>query len=221
STESAPAALIGGSAWDGFRNAIRSPYLRGIVVHMLLFTVLTTFLYFQQAAIVDTAMTDRAARTRFFANIDLLVNVLTLLTQVFATGRLVHAIGLPASLAFLPVLTIVGFTTLGMAPTIAVLMAFQVIRRSSEFAIARPSREVLFTVVSREDRYKAKNFIDTFVYRAGDQLGAWGYAVLVAVGLGTLGISSVAVVLSVVAVFVALWLGRRQRREAAHVADAA
>ena len=125
------------------------PYLLNVTLHMLFFTVLTTFLYFQQATIVDAAIDDRVARTRFFANIDLAVNVLTLTTQTFATGRAVKRWGVTAALAFLPVLSVVGFGVLGLAPTIAVLMTFQVLRRAGNFAVARPAREVLFTVVPR------------------------------------------------------------------------
>ncbi len=156
-----PEEAIGGAVWDGMRRAFTDPYLLNVTLNMLFFTVLTTFLYFQQAAIVDATLSDRAARTRFFANIDLAVNVLTLATQTFATGRAVKRWGVAAALAFLPVLSVAGFGVLGLAPTIAVLMTFQVLRRAGNFAVARPAREVLFTVVPRADRYKAKTFIDT------------------------------------------------------------
>jgi len=141
-----------------------------------------------------------------------IVNVVTLFTQAFLTGRIVKRIGVAPSLAFLPALSVVGFIALGLTPTIAVLMAFQVIRRASNFAIARPAREVLFTVVSQEDRYKAKSFIDTFVYRAGDQVGAWSFALLGVIGLGVAGVSAVAVALSLLSIVNALWLGWRQER---------
>ena len=160
------------------RRSVSDPYLLNVTINMLFFTLLTTFLYFQQATIVDAAIVDRTERTRFFANIDLAVNVLTLVTQTFATGRAVKRWGVTAALAFLPVLSVVGFGILGLAPTIAVLMTFQVMRRAGNFAVARPAREVLFTVVAPTDRYKAKTFIDTVVYRVGDQLGAWAFALL-------------------------------------------
>ena len=203
---------IGGNIWEGMRRAVSDPYLLNVTLNMLFFTVLTTFLYFQQATIVDTALTDRAARTRFFANIDLAVNVLTLATQTFATGRAVKRWGVAAALAFLPVLSVAGFGVLGLAPTIGVLMTFQVLRRAGNFAVARPAREVLFTVVPRSDRYKAKTFIDTVIYRAGDQIGAWVYAPLAALGAGVAGISSVAVVLAALSAVNAVWLGRKMQR---------
>jgi AAA family ATP:ADP antiporter len=206
------ATAIGGSAWEGMHRALSNPYLLHVTLNMLLFTLLTTFLYFQQATIVDAAIVDRTERTRFFANIDLAVNVLTLATQTFATGRAVKRWGVTAALAFLPVMSVIGFGVLGLAPTIAVLMSFQVLRRAGNFAVARPAREVLFTVVAPTDRYKAKTFIDTVVYRTGDQLGAWAHAALMAVGLGIGGISLVAIGLAVVAAMNAVWLGRKMQR---------
>lgn len=210
-----PEVAIGGSVWDGMRRAVADPYLLNVTLNMLFFTVLTTFLYFQQAEIVDVNLTDRAERTRFFANIDLAVNVLTLATQTFATGRAVKRWGVAAALAFLPVLSVAGFGVLGLAPTIGVLMTFQVLRRAGNFAVARPAREVLFTVVPRADRYKSKTFIDTVIYRVGDQLGAWVYAPLAALGAGVAGISSVAVVLAALSAVNAVWLGRKMQRLAA------
>lgn len=208
-SEAEQARGMGGSAWEGMRRTFTSAYFVNITIHMLLFTVLTTFLYFQQAALVDQTFTDRAARTRFFANIDLLVNLITLTTQTLATGWFIRTLGMVAALAFLPALSVAGFTVLGAAPTVGVLMAFQVLRRSGNFAVSRPAREVLFTVVSAEDRYKTKGFIDTFVYRAGDQLGAWAYVPMAAMGLGVPGISAVAAVLAIGSVANAVWLGRR------------
>jgi ATP:ADP antiporter, AAA family len=207
----ASAGAIGGSVWEGMRRSVADPYLLNVTINMLFFTLLTTFLYFQQATIVDAAITDRTERTRFFANIDLAVNVLTLLTQTFATGRAVKRWGVTAALAFLPVLSIAGFGILGLAPTVAVLMTFQVMRRAGNFAVARPAREVLFTVVAPTDRYKAKTFIDTVVYRVGDQVGAWAFALLGAMGAGVAGISAIAVVLAALSAGNAIWLGRKMQ----------
>ena len=122
------------------------------------------------------------------------------------------------TLALLPALCVLGFGALALAPTVAAIVAFQVLRRSSDYAIARPTREVLYTVVPREDRYKAKNFIDTVVYRAGDQVGAWSYALLSVLGLGTAGIAIVAIPLSAAWLINGLWLGRRQEFLAAKTA---
>jgi len=206
------AGIIGGGAFDGIRRVARSPYLLGIAALMLLFTIASTFLYFQQAAIVARAFEgDREARTRLFAGIDLAVNVLTLVTQVFLTGRLLRWLGVGLALAVLPVLSLLGFGILGGAPVLGVLVVFQVLRRAGNFAVQRPAREVLYTVLPRADKYKAKNFNDTFVYRVGDQLGAWSYTAIAWLGLGLSGLALTMVPLSGAWLLLALWLGRRYR----------
>jgi len=211
-------AAVGGSVLSGFAHTIRSPYLLHLTFYMLLFTILSTFLYFQQADIAKQSFTNRAARTAFFANIDLAVNALTLLVQLLLTGRIIRMLGVPLTLTLLPTLSAVGFFVLGFAPTLWAVVIFQVLRRAGNFAVARPTRETCFTVVPREDKYKAKSFIDTFVYRAGDQLGAWSYAAMALLGLGLAGISFAAVPISLLWLFNGLWLGRRNEalaREAA------
>jgi AAA family ATP:ADP antiporter len=207
-------AVIGGSMLAGMSHALRSPYLLGICAYMILFTIGSTTLYLQQAAIADRTFTDPGARTAFFARIDLAVNILTLATQMFLTGRIVRLLGVAVTLTLLPALSIVGFLGLGIAPTIAMFVVFQVLRRAGEFAVARPTREVLYTVLPREDKYKAKNFIDTFVYRLGDQIGAWSTAGLAALGITTGGEALVAVPLSAVWLAIGLWLGRQQEARA-------
>jgi AAA family ATP:ADP antiporter len=207
------AEVIGGGVLEGIRHVLASPYLLGIAALMMLFTIASTFLYFQQAAIVASAFQDdRVGRTRLFASLDLAVNVLTLVTQVFLTGRIFRWIGIGASLAFLALLSAVGFGTLGAAPVLAVVVAFQVLRRAGNFAIQRPAREVLYTVLPRTDKYKAKNFNDTFVYRTGDQVGAWSYTLMAStLGIGLAGLAVAMVPLSAVWLVLALWLGRRYR----------
>lgn len=207
------AAIIGGGTLDGIRDVARSPYLLGIAALMLLFTISSTFLYFQQAAVVARVFeSNPQARTRLFASIDLAVNVLTLAAQVFVTGRLLRWLGLAVSLAFLPAMTLIGFGILASAPVLAVVVVFQVVRRAGNFAIQRPAREVLYTVLPRTDKYKAKNFNDTFVYRLGDQLGAWSYTAIAWLGLGLAGLALTMVPLSAVWLLLALWLGGRYRR---------
>ena len=203
-------AAVGGRILDGVRAAFSSSYLIGIVGYMLLYTITSTFLYFQQAEIVDASLADRGARTVFFARIDLAVNSLTALIQIFLTGRIVRRIGVGLSLAALPLVSLLGFAALGVWPTLAVIAVVQVLRRTSNYAIARPCREMLYTVVPRDVKYKAKNFIDTFVYRFGDQVGAWTSRALMLVGLGGALISGVAAPLAAVWLAVGLWLGRRQ-----------
>jgi len=205
-------AAIGGGVFAGILNALKSPYLLGICLYMLLYSCLSTFLYVQQAGIVDSTFADRAARTAFFARIDLLVNSLTLGAQIFLTSRVMKRLGVGPTLTLVPAATLIGFFTLGVAGSMAVVVAFIVIRRAGNFAFARPSREVLFTVLSREDKYKAKSAIDTVVYRLGDQVGVWSSAWLTAAGFGLAQVAWVAVPLSAIWVGTSLWLGKRQER---------
>ena len=209
--EAAAEKPIGGGMWEGITHICRSPYLFGLFLFILLYTLTSTWAYFQQSELTKAGFTDRAVRTAFFAKLDLSVNSLTLLMQIFLTGRLMKYLGVTVALLFMPVLSLFGFAAMGIAPIIAVLAVFQVARRASTFAFMRPAREVLFTVLRREDKYKAKSFIDTFGYRCGDQFGAWSYGGLQALGLGLSAISYIAV--PVVAAWCALgvWLGRKQR----------
>jgi ATP:ADP antiporter, AAA family len=201
---------VGGSLWAGFTHVVRSPYLLGICGFILLHAITATLIYFQQADLTAHQFTDRAARTAFFARLDQAVNILTIVVQVFLTGRLLKWLGVGLTLAVLPLINIIGFTTMGMLPIISLLAVFQTLRRAGDYAVARPSREVLFTVLRREDKYKAKNFIDTFVYRAGDQIGAWSFPLLTWLGLGFTGISFVAAPLAALWGVLSLWLGRKQ-----------
>jgi AAA family ATP:ADP antiporter len=205
---------IGGGILAGITHALRSPYLVNVSLFIMLFAISSTFLYFQQAGIVAHSFADRGAQTAFFATIDLLVNTLTLVVQLFFTGRILVLLGVALALGFLPLLTMIGFGVLAFAPTLSAIAVFQVVRRAGDYAIARPTREVLFTVVPREDRYKAKSFIDTFVYRLGDQLGAWGVAGLLALGAGAAGLALVAIPIALLWLVNALWLGRRQEARA-------
>jgi len=204
--------VIGGGVFDGVRHVIRSPYLLGIAALMLFFTVVSTYLYFMQIAIVSEAFgDDRDARTQLFANRDLAVNAMTLIVQMFLTGRILRWLGIGISLALLPVISFIGFGLLAVAPVLLVVIGFDVLRRAGNFAIQRPARESLYTVVPRTDKYKAKNFNDTFVYRVGDQLGAWSYTAMMYFGLGLTGLALTMLPVSLIWVFLALWLGRQYK----------
>ena len=187
-----------------------SPYLLGIASLILFYSISSTFLYFQQVDIVTKVFgDDSVSRTRVFGTIDLAVNVLTLAAQLFLTGRVMKWLGVGFALAFLPVVTLFGFGAMGAMPALGVLVTFLVVRRAGNFAIQRPAREALFTVVSRTDKYKAKNFSDTFVYRLGDQVGAWAYTGMAFFGLGLSGLSFTMVPFAAFWLVLALWLGRR------------
>ena len=192
---------LGGSILAGITEVVRSPYLLGICVYIALFTTTSTFIYFQQANIVAAEFSDPDERTQLFAFINLAVSVLTVAVQLFLTGRLVKWFGVAAAISFLPFVTLVGFALFAWAPTVTMLVGFQIIRRVSNFAVTRPGREMLFTVVTREQKYKSKNFIDTVVYRGGDAASGWAYSGL-SKGLG-LDMSAIALVCMPVA---AIWM---------------
>src|SRR5665213_3492394 len=208
--EDQPQQPIGGTLLGGIRDALSSSYLLNVSLFLLLYAVTSTFLYFQQAAVVSHSFASRAAQTQFFAYVDLGVNILTLMVQLFLTGRILKRFGVGTTLSLLPLFSVLGFGAVALLPTLSSVVAFQLIRRAGNFAIARPTREVLFTVLPREDRYKAKSFIDTVVYRFGDQLGAWSFALLTYLKLGLAEISIVAAVASVLWLFNSWWLGGRQ-----------
>src|SRR5438309_5001407 len=192
---------IGGKFWDGVTHICKSAYLFWLFLFIFLYTFTSTWTYFQQAELTKTGFADKAARTAFFAKLDLSVNTLTLFLQIFVTGRLMKFLGVTVTLLFMPVLSLFGFAAMGFAPVLPELAAFQNARSASTFAFMRPAREVLFTVLRREDKYKAKSFIDTFGYRAGDQVGAWSYKWLHALGFDVRITSYIAVPL------VAFWCG--------------
>ncbi len=203
---------IGGTLWSGLKPVVASPYLLASAGYIFLLTVGQTFLYLQQAKLISAASEDPAARTAMFAQIDLVVNVSTLVLQLLVTGRLLRKLGITVALSLTPMLTGFGFLYLALDPVVRAVAIFQGARRAAQYAILRPSREMLFTVVSREERYKSKNFIDTVVFRAGDMLSGWLYALLGALGLGVVGVAWVSVPISAAWLALGVYLGREQRR---------
>ncbi|MDR6711545.1 AAA family ATP:ADP antiporter [Pseudomonas hunanensis] len=202
---------LGGNPFAGASAVMRSPYLLGIALFVILLASVSTFLYFEQARIVSETFTDRTRQTQVFGLIDTVVQGLAILTQVFITGRLARRMGVGVLLLAVPLIMAAGFIWLALAPVFAVFVIVMVVRRAGEYALVRPGREMLFTVLPAEDKYKAKNFIDTVVYRGGDALSGWVkrgldvmgehpqlamlFGALLALGWGITG----------------AWLGRRQR----------
>ena len=203
---------LGGGVFSGIALVFRSSYLLGICLFIWLYTTLSTFVYFEQAYIVRAAFDDPAQRTALFASIDLAVNVITILLQTLIAGQMMKRLGVTATLALIPLLVAGGFVGLGLAPVLPVLIAFQVLRRAGDYGITRPAREVLFTVVGRETKYKAKNFIDTVVYRAGDAVSGWVFTGLKALGVTLTGIAYIAVPVSLAWFATAWFLGRKQEQ---------
>ena len=209
-----PAAGLGGGWLSGIAMVLRSPYLGGIATWVFFLSLAGTFLYFQQANIVAAASDDPAVRTRIFASIDLAIGLLTIVVQCFATGRLIARFGIGPAAAFLPLVFALGFLTLAFAPMLIVVIAFQAIQRTANFAVSNPAREVLFTVVKRAEKYKAKNVIDIVVFRGADAISGWLFATLRAAGLELSTISLATVPVAAAWVAVAIALGRAQETRA-------
>lgn len=204
-------APVGGGIFAGVRLLFASPLLRGLGLQMLLYAATSTFLYNQQVHIVHRVAQGADARTAAFADIDFWVQVLTLLLQTFVTGRLIPRLGLGVALAVAPLVTVFGFAALAWVPAMGVLIGFKSLRNASHYAFERPGREILFTSVDRETKYKSKGFIDTVVYRGSDSLSAWLYTGLDQLGLGTMGLALTALPVAGAWLGVSLWLARQQR----------
>lgn len=199
--------IIGGNWWRGFQSFVSNPYLLGIGVFILLYVFINSFVYFEQKNLL--AEYSRAERTQILGGIDWLVNTLTFGLAFFVTGRLVGKVGMPIALAAMPVLVCIGMLILAFAPMLTVLLALQVFRRGGNYGLTRPAREMLYTKVTREERFKAKPVIDIVVYRGGDAVSSSVFAFLTD-GIG-LGLAAVAVVGATIAAAWA-WIGVRLGR---------
>jgi ATP:ADP antiporter, AAA family len=200
---------IAGNVFSGLIDVIRNPYLLGICLFLLCYALLSTFLYFQQIELVPAAITDSVARTRLLAQVDLAVNFLTLLVQLVAFDKLIKRAGITFMLVSMPIVSLVGFAALALSPVLVTLLAFGVLRRAGEYAISKPSRETLFNVLPAEQKYKAKNVIDTLVHRFGDVSSGWIYNGLKGVGLSLTSMSWVAVPIAGLWLGTAFWLGHK------------
>ncbi|MBR9989276.1 MAG: MFS transporter [Gemmatimonadetes bacterium] len=203
--------IIGGTAWQGFSAVSRSPYLLAIAAYVLILAVLVTFVYFTRLQMVAALGEDTDMRTGVFARIDLATQVATLVLQAVVAGHLMRRLGVAVTLAITPVIVALGFIGLAIIGSLAALVVFDATFRATQRALMRPARETLFTVVTRESKYKAKAFTDTFVYRAGDSVGAGVEGLLGRLGMALVGLASVAVPLALGWAALGVWLGRRQR----------
>lgn len=202
---------IGGNPLSGFAEFAKSPYLLGIGLFIFLYTTIGSFVYFE----LKNLMADysRAERTQIWASVDLATNSLTLLVAMFATGRIASRLGLPVTLASVPLLICVGMLLLMTAPSVAAVIAIQIVRRAGNYAISRPGREMLFTAVDREARFKAKPVIDIVVYRGGDMLNAWAFTALTqGLGLGLGAVAGVGAGIAALWALVGVALGKRFER---------
>lgn len=204
--------VIGGSAWQGFRAVFGSPYLLGIAGYVLTLTVIGTFIYFTRLQMVAALGSDLDMRTTVFARIDFYTQSTTLVLQALVTGHLMKRLGVHVALALLPIMVALGFVGLAISASLAAVIILQAAVSAMQRAIVRPARETLFTVVPREDKYKAKAFIDTFVYRVGDVVGAQVEGLLGRLAMGLTALVAVTVPLAIVWGVLGVWLGRAQHR---------
>ncbi|MDH3468031.1 MAG: MFS transporter, partial [Gammaproteobacteria bacterium] len=199
-TDTVPIKSIGGDFYDGFIDFLNHRFLLGIGLFILLYTMMSTFVYFELKNVMVEY--DRAARSQYWGMMDLAVNSLAILTALFATSRLATKFGLAVTLALVPVILVFGWIAVAVAPGLALLIGLQITRRAGNYAITRPGREMLFTGVPRKTRFKTKPVIDIVVYRGGDVLAGWTYTGL-AQGVG-LGLGAIAMVAALIALFWAL-----------------
>ena len=210
---------IPGNAWTGIGLFLRSPYLRKIGLFIFLMTFASTVLYFHQGTLVRDIIPVREERYAFLGWLDVLTNSLTIFLQAFVAARIIKWFRLGVALAVVPGLALLGYLGLGAFPTLVVISVFMVLYRAGRYSIARPAREVLFTVVDREERYKSKAFIDAAVYRGGDLVNGWAVTGLEWIGLGVAGIALVAAPVMGIWMGVALMLGRAQEERKARWGD--
>lgn len=199
--------LRSGNPFAGFSLLLRSPYLVLVALFLLLMTWISTVVYIQLGDLITHAFHSRAARTQAYATIDLAVNSIAVVIQLFGTGRIISRFGVTTGLLLNPIIMVIAFLAVAFSPVLLVLGGIQIVRRVAEYAVAKPSREMLFTVVDQESKYKAKNVIDTVVYRFGDVTAAWMSSAILPHGVGALAVFGA--LISVVWFPVAWVLGKR------------
>jgi AAA family ATP:ADP antiporter len=210
---------LGGSPFAGITHVLSSRYFLGIALSSVIASLLGTALYMFAADLVETAIVTADERTRFFSNMNNWQNALALFIQMFAVKQIVTRFGIGRSLVLFPLVTIVGFAILALEPTLMVVAVLTVVRRALGFGFTKPSTDMLYSVVTAEEKYKAKNFIDTAIYRGGDVVGIWAIRLLSILGMGIAGISLLMLPFAIVSAIVALWLGRDYKRRAKALAE--
>ncbi len=200
---------VGQSVWDGIKLVTRSPFLKKLVLFMLLYTSVSTFLYFEQAHILEATYTDSLARLRYFSQIDLITNSLAVSGQLLLTNRIMRKVGIAISLCGIPILVGMGFIALSIENSLYIIAFLMILHRAGNFVILRPGREILYTNCNRAEKYRAKNFIDTAVYRGGDALTGWAFSGLASLGMGLSAIALIGVPLAIVWSYIGFQLGKK------------
>jgi AAA family ATP:ADP antiporter len=196
-----------GNPFDGFRLLFQSPYLLLLALFLLLMTWISTIVYFQLGDLITKSFSSREARTQAYGIIDLAVNSIAVLIQLLGTGRIISRFGVKAGLLLNPFIMVIAFLAIAFSPVLMILGGIQILRRVAEYAVAKPTREMLFTVVDQESRYKAKNVIDTVVYRFGDFSSAWVSSLILP--FGVTGLAVFGAITSAIWFPIAYLLGKR------------
>jgi AAA family ATP:ADP antiporter len=201
-------AIVSGNPFAGFRDFIRNPYLLGIALFIFLYTSIGSFAWFEIKNLMEPF--ERDERAQMWAAINLTINLLAIVTAMLATGRIATRFGLAKTLALVPIAVVIGFLMVAVNPVLAVIIVTWVVLKSGNYSITRPGREMLYTLVSREERFKAKPVIDIVVYRGGDTLAGWSFTGLTAgLGLGMGGVAVVGALIAVLWAAVGIYLGRK------------
>ena len=204
--------IIGGSAWEGFRAVVTSRYLLGICFFVLIMAIMATFIYFTRLQVVAAMAEEMDRQTGLFAQIDFWTQVTTLVLQLVLTGHIMKRLGVAVALVLLPVTVALGFIGLAITGTFAALILLEASYRAVQRGVTRPARETLFTVVGREDKYKSKAVVDTFVYRTGDVVGAWTEGLLGRLGGGVVALSALVLPLAAAWAVLGVWLALEQQK---------
>jgi AAA family ATP:ADP antiporter len=205
---------LGGNSLAGISHLFSSKYFLGISLMSLIASLLGTALYMFRAELIETAILNPDARTLFFSNMNIAQNALALIAQMFLVKQVVTRFGIGRSLLLFPLASIIGFAILAMEPTLMAVAVLDVVRRGLGFGFAKPSTDMLYSVVTPEEKYKTKNFIETAIYRGGDVVGTWAIKLMSVMGAGISSISLLMMPFAIVAAVVALWLGRDYKRRA-------
>ena len=205
---------LGGNPLSGVTHVFASKYFTGIALKSVIASLLGTALYMFMAQLVEQSISDPDEQTQFFSNINNAINALSLIVQMFIVKHVVRRFGIGVSLSLLPIASIAGFILLAVEPTLAMVALITVLRRALGFGFSKPTSDMLYSVVTPEEKYKTKNFIDTAVYRAGDLIGTWTVRGFVGLGLGISAVSIAMLPFAAIWAFIVLWLGRDYRRQA-------
>ena len=217
--QSTTKGTLKGGKFAGITLLVKSPYLMGISAFILLYAMCITLVQIQQAELIQATLNDPTQRTRLFSSIDLAVNIITLFVQIFVTSHIIRLLGFRATFMLIPLGITLGFALMATTPILAIMIGVDIFRRAGDYAVMKPTREMLFNIVSREEKYKVKNFIDTTVLRSGNVLGAFSHSALKSLGAAGTLLGGISVAIGIVWLLITYWLGlqfKQKRDQALH-----